>query len=198
MSIPHEIASDFYEKRREALAKQYYYGDRCSTLRRRARYMEGTLSIATGGTFVSYLGNLAVPEPIVVVLTGVFGIVAFLLSVIKTQWDIEKDIERYSQLHSAYSLTSFKYDELADMIMITSRDVEGLSQDKLLSDFCDKFIEVRNLKEKIHGKEDSKVDAIIEHASYVQRVDTKLPEERRTLTYVPLQERLRNKQVLPL
>ena len=182
MSISGELQNEYCQKRREALAKQYWYGSRLQSVDRRNRLLEASLAVFAGGTLLGLLGDLAVPASSLQVLTGIFGIVAFFLSVINNIWNANKEVQRYSELHTTYSHISIEFEELADLVK-TDKNLE----EKV---FSEKFAEAIRLRKQIVEKEDPDIDTRIRQLKIRDRVDQYLPQEKCAPEYVSTRERV--------
>lgn len=182
MPISSELQKEYCEKRREALAKQYCYGSRLQSVDRRNRLLEAGLAVFTGGTLLGFLADLVVSASSLAVLTGIFGIIAFFLSLIKNIWAVNEQVQRYSELHTTYSYISIEFEELADLVK-TDKNLEEKA-------FSEKFAEAIRLRKQIIKKEDPDIDTKINQLKIRNRVDQYLPEEKCAPEYVSTKERV--------
>lgn len=182
MPISPTAEKDFYGKRRKFLAKQFYYGDRLEQFSHYNKLLEASLSLFTGGTLIGLLGNLAVPTLDLNRLAAIFSIIAFLLSIVKNIWGIDKLVQRYNELYTTYLHISTELDELVDLV----RTDKKISDTSLL----DKTIAAARVRKQIIDKEDLRIDTNISDPKILERVNKNLPEESRTLEYIPLEKRL--------
>ncbi|HSL44505.1 MAG TPA: hypothetical protein VK897_13800 [Anaerolineales bacterium] len=182
MPISSELRKEYCEKRKEALAKQYCYGDRLKRITRRNRWLEAGLAVFTGGTFLSFLADLAVPASFLIVLTGIFGMVAFILSMIKSIWSVNEELQSYSELYTTYSLISIEFEELADLV----RTDENLEERV----FGEKFAEAIRLRKRIIDKEDTDIDTRINQVEIMNRVNQSLPAEKCAPQYISTKRRV--------
>ena len=182
MSISTDLQKEFCEKRREILARQFYYGDRLETFSKYNRWLEAVLALVTGGTLVGFLGDLAVPTPVLTMLTGVFSIIAFSLSIIKNIWGVNKEVQRYGELYTTYLHISTEHDELVDLVK-KNKNVKDMV-------FREKIAAATRVRKQISDREDINMDIKLAQVKIKDRVDAKLPEEKCVLEHIPTLERL--------
>jgi hypothetical protein len=182
MSISEKQLQIFDDLRRKSLARQLYYGDRLKDVRKKNKIIEGILTFVTAGTIVSLSIWRFIPALFLELTTSIFALLALILSIIKTQWKLAEEIERYSQLLYSYRLIQADFEEIEFSITRT----KDMSND----DFKELYAAAWRRRHKVIENEDLDIDEKTIQNKLKARVDVLLPEENWRLAYISPRERL--------
>ncbi|MFW9879031.1 MAG: hypothetical protein ACFFG0_38620 [Candidatus Thorarchaeota archaeon] len=172
----------FHEFRRKSLARQFCYGDRLKNVRKYNKMVESVLAFVTASTVVGLGVWKFAPAILLEIIIAIFAVLALILSIIKTQWNLVAEIRRYSLLHYSYSLIETDFEELEFSVERT----KNMTADE----FEAQVVAALRRRKKIIQDEDPDIKERICQNDYVKRVDVLLPEENWSLTYIPPAERL--------